>query len=223
MLSSPYLPLDIPEDMHTACLTSSEEHRIIERTIRRVNERIPMAYLASKVWFCGCESYTDERVLMPCSPIDELINNKLAGLISKQPQHILDMCAGSGYVATACACAFPDVEVDAVDIPPDMLTVAEQNIEEHSLIRNVIPIHSDLFRDLPKVQYDLIVTNPPYVDVEDMSDLPNEYRHEPELDLAFDTDGLKLTCRILSNATDYFTDDGVLTCEVDNSMVHLME
>ncbi|HFZ1341464.1 TPA: HemK family protein methyltransferase [Escherichia coli] len=103
------------------------------------------------------------------------------------------------------------------------LAVAEQNIEEHGLIHNVIPIRSDLFRDLPKVQYDLIVTNPPYVDAEDMSDLPNEYRHEPELGLASGTDGLKLTRRILGNAADYLADDGVLICEVGNSMVHLME
>ncbi|HHU9712368.1 TPA: 50S ribosomal protein L3 N(5)-glutamine methyltransferase, partial [Escherichia coli] len=194
-----------------------------ERVIRRVNERIPVAYLTNKAWFCGHEFYVDERVLVPRSPIGELINNKFAGLISKQPQHILDMCTGSGCIAIACAYAFPEAEVDAVDISPDALAVAEQNIEEHGLIHNVIPIRSDLFRDLPKVQYDLIVTNPPYVDAEDMSDLPNEYRHEPELGLASGTDGLKLTRRILGNAADYLADDGVLICEVGNSMVHLME
>lgn len=211
------------EDMRTARLTSSEKHRIVERVIRRVNERIPVAYLTNRAWFCGHEFYVDERVLVPRSPIGELINNKFAGLISKQPQHILDMCTGSGCIAIACAYAFPEAEVDAVDISPDALAVAEQNIEEHGLIHNVIPIRSDLFRDLPKVQYDLIVTNPPYVDAEDMSDLPNEYRHEPELGLASGTDGLKLTRRILGNAADYLADDGVLICEVGNSMVHLME
>lgn len=195
----------------------------VERVIRRVNERIPVAYLTNRAWFCGHEFYVDERVLVPRSPIGELINNKFAGLISKQPQHILDMCTGSGCIAIACAYAFPEAEVDAVDISPDALAVAEQNIEEHGLIHNVIPIRSDLFRDLPKVQYDLIVTNPPYVDAEDMSDLPNEYRHEPELGLASGTDGLKLTRRILGNAADYLADDGVLICEVGNSMVHLME
>ncbi len=183
----------------------------------------PVAYLTNRAWFCGHEFYVDERVLVPRSPIGELINNKFAGLISKQPQHILDMCTGSGCIAIACAYAFPEAEVDAVDISPDALAVAEQNIEEHGLIHNVIPIRSDLFRDLPKVQYDLIVTNPPYVDAEDMSDLPNEYRHEPELGLASGTDGLKLTRRILGNAADYLADDGVLICEVGNSMVHLME
>ena len=99
VLPSLYLPLDIPEDMRTARLTSSEKHRIVERVIRRVNERIPVAYLTNRAWFCGHEFYVDERVLVPRSPIGELINNKFAGLISKQPQHILDMCTGSGCIA----------------------------------------------------------------------------------------------------------------------------
>ena len=223
VLPSLYLPLDIPEDMRTARLTSSEKHRIVERVIRRVNERIPVAYLTNKAWFCGHEFYVDERVLVPRSPIGELINNHFEGLIHHQPQHILDMCTGSGCIAIACAYAFPEAEVDAVDISTDALAVTEHNIEEHGLIHHVTPIRSDLFRDLPTLQYDLIVTNPPYVDAEDMSDLPNEYRHEPELGLASGTDGLKLTRRILACAPDYLTDDGVLICEVGNSMVHLIE
>ncbi len=215
VLPSLYLPLDIPEDMRTARLTSSEKHRIVERVIRRVNERIPVAYLTNKAWFCGHEFYVDERVLVPRSPIGELINNHFDGLINHQPQHILDMCTGSGCIAIACAYAFPEAEVDAVDISTDALAVTEHNIEEHGLIHHVTPIRSD--------QYDLIVTNPPYVDAEDMSDLPNEYRHEPELGLASGSDGLKLTRRILACAPDYLTDDGVLICEVGNSMVHLIE
>ena len=183
VLPSLYLPLDIPEDMRTARLTSSEKHRIVERVIRRVNERIPVAYLTNKAWFCGHEFYVDERVLVPRSPIGELINNQFAGLINHKPQHILDMCTGSGCIAIACAYAFPEAEVDAVDISPDALAVAEHNVESHGLIHHVTPIRSDLFRDLPKLQYDLIVTNPP----------------------------------------DYLSDDGILICEVGNSMVHLME
>jgi len=223
VLPTLYLPLDIPEEMRNARLTSSERHRIVERVIRRVNERIPVAYLTNKAWFCGHEFFVDERVLVPRSPIGELINNHFAGLIDQQPQHILDMCTGSGCIAIACAYAFPEAEVDAVDISADALAVTEHNIEEHGLIHHVTPIRSDLFRDLPKVQYDLIVTNPPYVDEEDMSDLPSEYRHEPELGLASGSDGLKLTRRILACAPQYLSDNGILICEVGNSMVHLMD
>jgi len=223
VLPSVFLPLDIPEDMHTARLTSSERHRIVERVIRRVNERVPVAYLTYKAWFCGMEFYVDERVLVPRSPIGELIDNRFSGILRDKPQHILDMCTGSGCIAIACAYAFPETEVDAVDISADALAVAERNIEAHGVENWVTPIRSDLFRELVSLQYDLIVTNPPYVDEEDMSDLPQEYRHEPELGLASGTDGLKLTRRILACAPDYLTEQGVLICEVGNSMVHLME
>jgi len=191
--------------------------------IRRVNERIPVAYLTNKAWFCGHEFYVDERVLVPRSPIGELIENRFAGLISDSPHHILDMCTGSGCIAIACAYAFPEAEVDAVDISTDALAVAEQNIEEHGLLNHVTPIRADLFRNLPPVKYDPIVTNPPYVDAEDMDDLPNEYRHEPELGLAAGSDGLKLVRRILACAPDYLTEQGVLICEVGNSMVHMID
>ncbi|MFO6297138.1 50S ribosomal protein L3 N(5)-glutamine methyltransferase [Rahnella selenatireducens] len=223
VLPSVFLPLDIPEDMHTARLTSSERHRIVERVIRRVNERIPVAYLTNKAWFCDMEFYVDERVLVPRSPIGELISNRFSGILHDKPQHILDMCTGSGCIAIACAYAFPETEVDAVDISADALAVAERNIDTHGIENWVTPIRSDLFRELPPLQYDLIVTNPPYVDEEDMSDLPQEYRHEPVLGLASGSDGLKLTRRILACAPDYLTDDGVLICEVGNSMVHLMD
>jgi len=223
VLPSVFLPLDIPEYMHTARLTSSERHRIVERVIRRVNERIPVAYLTNKAWFCDMEFYVDERVLVPRSPIGELISHRFSGILHDKPQHILDMCTGSGCIAIACAYAFPETEVDAVDISADALAVAERNIDTHGIENWVTPIRSDLFRELPPLQYDLIVTNPPYVDEEDMSDLPQEYRHEPVLGLASGSDGLKLTRRILACAPDYLTDDGVLICEVGNSMVHLMD
>jgi len=223
VLPSVFLPLDIPEDMHTARLTSSERHRIVERVIRRVNERVPVAYLTNKAWFCDMEFYVDERVLVPRSPIGELITHRFSGILHEKPEHILDMCTGSGCIAIACAYAFPETEVDAVDISADALAVAERNIDTHGIENWVTPIRSDLFRELPPLQYDLIVTNPPYVDEEDMSDLPQEYRHEPVLGLASGTDGLKLTRRILACAPDYLTDNGVLICEVGNSMVQLME
>ncbi|MCL6324175.1 50S ribosomal protein L3 N(5)-glutamine methyltransferase [Pectobacterium polaris] len=223
VLPSLYLPLDIPEDMYTSRLITSERQRIVERVIRRVNERIPVAYLTNKAWFCGLEFYVDERVLVPRSPIGELINNYFDEQLPKTPNHILDLCTGSGCIAIACAQAFPEAEVDAVDISNDALAVTEQNIQQHGLEYRVTPIRSDLFRDLPAIRYDLIVTNPPYVDEEDMSDLPQEFRFEPELGLAAGNDGLDLVRRILACAPDYLSDDGVLICEVGNSMVHLID
>lgn len=223
VLPSLYLPLDIPEDMYTSRLINSERQRIVERVIRRVNERIPVAYLTNKAWFCGLEFYVDERVLVPRSPIGELINNYFDEQLPKTPSHILDLCTGSGCIAIACAQAFPEAEVDAVDISSDALAVTEQNIQQHGLEYRVTPIRSDLFRDLPAIRYDLIVTNPPYVDEEDMFDLPQEFRFEPELGLAAGNDGLDLVRRILACAPDYLSDDGVLICEVGNSMVHLID
>ncbi|MBN3043199.1 50S ribosomal protein L3 N(5)-glutamine methyltransferase [Pectobacterium brasiliense] len=223
VLPSLYLPLDIPEDMYTSRLITSERQRIVERVIRRVNERIPVAYLTNKAWFCGLEFYVDERVLVPRSPIGELINNYFDEQLPKTPNHILDLCTGSGCIAIACAQAFPEAEVDAVDISSEVLAVTEQNIQQHGLEYRVTPIRSDLFRDLPAIRYDLIVTNPPYVDEEDMSDLPQEFRFEPELGLAAGNDGLDLVRRILACAPDYLSDDGVLICEVGNSMVHLID
>lgn len=223
VLPSLYLPLDIPEDMYTSRLITSERQRIVERVIRRVNERIPVAYLTNKAWFCGLEFYVDERVLVPRSPIGELINNYFDEQLPKTPNHILDLCTGSGCIAIACAQAFPEAEVDAVDISSEALAVTEQNIQQHGLEYRVTPIRSDLFRDLPAIRYDLIVTNPPYVDEEDMSDLPQEFRFEPELGLAAGNDGLDLVRRILACAPDYLSDDGLLICEVGNSMVHLID
>lgn len=222
VLPTLYLPLDFPADMYGSRLTLSERQRIVERVIRRVNERLPVAYLTNKAWFCGLEFFVDERVLVPRSPIGELISQQFAGLIVSEPQHILDLCTGSGCIAIACAHAFPEAEVDAVDLSSDALAVAELNIQQHGLEQQVTPIRSDLFRALPPLQYDLIVTNPPYVDAEDMADLPQEFRREPELGLAAGNDGLDLVRRILACAPDYLNEQGVLICEVGNSMVHLM-
>ncbi|MGV3346967.1 50S ribosomal protein L3 N(5)-glutamine methyltransferase [Enterobacteriaceae bacterium LUAb1] len=222
ILPSLWLPIDIPEHMYSARLTASERQCIIERVIRRVDERIPVAYITNKAWFCGHEFYVDERVLVPRSPIAELINDRFSALLPYEPQHILDMCTGSACIAIACALAFPAAEVDAVDISDDVLQVAEQNIEAHGLSHQVTPMRADLFRGMTQLPYDVIVTNPPYVDAEDMLDLPHEYRHEPELGLAAGSDGLKLVRRILACAADYLSEDGILICEVGNSMVHIM-
>ncbi|WP_340617802.1 50S ribosomal protein L3 N(5)-glutamine methyltransferase [Xenorhabdus entomophaga] len=223
VLPSLRLPMDVPDSMMASRLTSTERQRIVELVLRRINERIPVAYLINRAWFCGHEFYVDERVLIPRSLIRDVIENHFEGLISRQPSTILDLCTGSGCIAIACAHAFPEAEVDAVDISPDALEVAEINIENHKLSHRVIPIRSDLFHDIPSVKYDIIVTNPPYVDEEDMSDFPQEYDHEPELAMAAGIDGLDLVRRILATAPDFLSEDGILVCEVGNSMVHLIE
>ncbi|GAD88372.1 50S ribosomal protein L3 glutamine methyltransferase [Vibrio halioticoli NBRC 102217] len=223
ILPSLYLPLDVPAHVLNSRLTSSERLRLVERVIKRINERTPTAYITNKAWFCGMEFFVDERVLVPRSPIGELIEHQFQPWLAGEPTRIMDMCTGSGCIAIACGHAFPDAEVDAIDISGDALEVAEQNIQDHGLEAQVTPIRSDLFRDLVQEKYDLIVSNPPYVDEEDMNSLPDEFKHEPELGLAAGTDGLKLVRRILANAPNYLTDNGILICEVGNSMVHMIE
>ncbi|MCG3760092.1 50S ribosomal protein L3 N(5)-glutamine methyltransferase [Vibrio cincinnatiensis] len=223
ILPTLYLPIDVPPHVLSSRLTGSERLRVVERVVKRINDRTPVAYLTHKAWFCGLEFFVDERVLVPRSPIGEIIQAEFAPWLVEEPTRIMDLCTGSGCIAIACAYAFPDAEVDAIDISTDALQVAEQNIQDHGLEQQVFPIRSDLFRDLPQEQYNIIVTNPPYVDQEDMNSLPEEFKHEPELGLAAGTDGLKLVRRILANAPRYLTEQGILVCEVGNSMVHLME
>lgn len=223
ILPSLYLPIDVPPHVLNSRLTTSERQCIVERVVKRINDRIPTAYLTNKAWFCGLEFFVDERVLVPRSPIGELIEAQFQPWLMHEPQRIMDLCTGSGCIAIACAHAFPEAEVDAVDISEGALEVAEQNIQDHGMEQQVFPIRSDLFSELPKDQYDLIVSNPPYVDEDDMNSLPDEFTHEPELGLAAGTDGLKLVRRILANAPDYLTDNGILICEVGNSMVHMMD
>lgn len=223
VLPTVYLPLDVPPEVRNSRLTSSERHRIVERVMRRINDRTPVSYLTNVAYFCGMEFFVDERVLVPRSPIGELIENRFEPFLQQEPTRIMDLCTGSGCIGIACAHMFPEAEVDIVDISIDALAVAEQNITDHGLEQQVIPLRSDLLRDIPKDKYDLIVTNPPYVDQEDMDSLPEEFRHEPELGLAAGSDGLKLVRRILANAPDYLKDDGILICEVGNSMIHMEE
>jgi len=204
-------------------LTLQEKEQLFEWLVERVFEKTPAAYLVNKAWFCGLPFYVDERVLVPRSPISELIENQFQPWITSEPTRILDLCTGSGCIAIACAHAFPDAQVDATDISSDALQVANMNIEQHGLWERVTALESDGYDSIKDNRYDLIVTNPPYVDQEDMSDLPAEYHHEPELGLAAGNDGLDLVRRILLDGADMLNDGGILVCEVGNSLVHVAQ
>ena len=217
------LPMDLPNDLFDTRLTLSEKQLLVGLVTERLAKRVPVAYLVNSAWFCGLEFYVDERVIVPRSPISALIEERFQGLLHSNPKRILDLCTGSGCIAIACANVFPEAEVDAVDLSFDALNVAEMNIERHAMQDRVFPLQSDLFNNLIGDKYDLIVTNPPYVDLEDLNDMPEEFHFEPEIALGSGYDGLDITKQILAHAADYLNDNGVLVCEVGNSMVHLIE
>lgn len=223
VLTTLHLPHDLPTDLYSSHLTRYEKQKLFSVIIKRIETRKPTAYLTHKAWFCGLEFYVDERVIVPRSPIGELIQSGFTGLLKEEPKRILDMCTGSGCIAIACFAKFPNAEIDAVDLSKDALQVAELNIENHNALNHVFPIQSDLFTALPQDQYNLIVTNPPYVDTDDLNHMPAEFHHEPMLALKAGDDGLMLVKQILAHAADYLTDNGMLVCEVGNSMVHLIE
>ena len=201
-----------------AKLLRSEKQAIVDLIDKRINERTPLGYLLNLSYFCGHPFYVDERVLIPRSPIAELIEDRFAPWLENEPQRILDLCTGSGCIAIAMAYVFPDAIIDAADISLDALSVAAVNVEHHQVAaENVNLIESDLFSKLPNQRYDLIVSNPPYVDAEDMADLPEEYQREPELALAAGVDGLDIVRKILADAADCLTEDGLLVVEVGNS------
>lgn len=206
-----------------ARLTRPERERVLVNLLRRINDRIPAAYITGQAWFAGLPFVVDERVLVPRSPIAELIQKRFEPWLTRQPRQILDLCTGSGCIGIACAVAFPDAEVQLSDISYDALAVAQENIEQHQLSDRVYAIQSDLFESLHGQVFDLIVSNPPYVDADDMASLPDEYHAEPELGLASGKDGLDFTRRLLAEAADYLTEDGLLVVEVGNSWVALDE
>lgn len=217
------LPLYSDIEFNHARLTRREREKLVALVIKRIELRIPVAYLTNSAWFAGLEFYVDERTLVPRSPFAELIENGFKPWLTTSPERILDLCTGSACIAIACAYAFPDAYVDAVDISEDALDVAEINIQGHGVEQQVIPMLSDLFSGIENEKYDLIVSNPPYVDNEDMQNLPAEFKHEPELGLASGFDGLDLVRKMLAQAADMLNDNGLLFVEVGNSQIHLDE
>lgn len=222
VLSATHLPPDSDLKLFDARLTLSERKHIAQLVERRVKERIPVPYLIKEAWFAGLSFYVDERVIIPRSPIAELIEEEFSPWVESENVHrILDLCTGSGCIAISAAVAFPEAKVDAIDINPDALAVAKINVDRYEAKDNVTLIQSDLFAALTDQKYDVIVSNPPYVRTQEYTALPKEFFHEPKLALEAGKDGLDIVSRILQEAGQYLTPKGVLIVEVGFSQDQL--
>ena len=218
-----HLPLDRIEPFLDARLTAAERDDLLALIARRVDERVPAAYLTGEAWLGDYRFTVDPRVIVPRSFIAELLFEQLAPWIAEPADvsTVLDLCTGSGCLAIIAADAFPDARVDAVDLSPDALAVARINVDAYSLADRVQLVESDLFEALPARRYDLILSNPPYVNDGAMSTLPDEYRREPRVALAGGSDGLDLVRRILAEAPGRLTKNGLLVIEVGHERPHV--
>jgi ribosomal protein L3 glutamine methyltransferase len=218
-----HLPAQGDQRFLDARLTEAEKHAVLDVLDRRIYERVPAPYITGEAWFAGLPFHVDERVLIPRSPLGELIENGFEPWLPFVPERILDLCTGSGCIGIACAHLFEDAAVVLSDISTDALAVARDNIARHGLGDRVTAVGSDLFDAMPGECFDLIISNPPYVDAGDFNTLPEEFRHEPALALASGDDGLDFTRRLLAEAADHLTPEGILIVEVGNSWPALEE
>lgn len=212
------LPLDSDDSVSNIELNEAQQQLISELAHKRVSTKTPLPYLIKRAFFAGLEFEVDERVIVPRSPFAELITSGFEPWVDlSKANRVLDLCCGSACIAIAMAHYCPDLQVDAVDVSKEALQVARVNVNIHDLTDRVHLIESDLFHGVADQKYDLIVSNPPYVDAEDMGGLPAEFHHEPELSLASGQDGLDLTRKILAQSAAHLTEQGVLIVEVGNS------
>ncbi len=221
------LPSPLPAQFYPCHLTPSERAQVADLLKRRITERRPAAYLTGQAWFAGLEFAVDERVMIPRSPLAELIENQFAPWRDpNQIEWVLDLCTGSGCIGLAIAAHLPDTMVDLVDLSAEALAVATINLQclanaHDGLATRVEIIQSDLFAQLDGRRYDVIISNPPYVNAADLEALPPEYQHEPQLAFAAGEDGLDCVKQILQAAPEYLNDDGILLVEVGNSAAAL--
>lgn len=219
------LPLDRLEPFLDARLLPHERELLLDLYNRRCQDRLPAAYLTHEAWLGEHRFYVDERVIVPRSFIAELLQEQLTPWID-DPWSVtaaLDLCTGSGCLAILTALAFPEAEVDAVDLSQDAIAVAERNIADYHLTERVHPVLSDAFEKLHGKRYDLIISNPPYVDAKSVAALPAEYLHEPEMALGSGEDGLDFTRIILREAKKHLTPDGILVVEIGHNREVLEE
>jgi ribosomal protein L3 glutamine methyltransferase len=219
LLHALHLPPDLLDPFLDARLTPPERTQIAHLLQRRIDQRVPAAYLTREAWLHEFRFYVDERVIIPRSFIADLLPDGLAAYVSDaaRVETVLDLCTGSGCLAILLAHAFPVADIDAVDISSDALAVAQRNVSEYGLADRINLIRSDLFANLPDKSYDLIISNPPYVTVMAMGDLPPEYRHEPALALAGGDDGLDAVRVILAEASRFLAPRGVLVVEIGHN------
>lgn len=224
------LPIDQLEPYLDAALLPEERLRLVGFVHERIETRKPLPYILKRAWLAGVPFYVDERVIVPRSYIAELLNTQIVSVddfsIINDPYAItsvLDLCTGSGCLAILAAHTFPEAAIDAVDLSPDALAVAQINVDDCLHKERIALYQGDLFGPLAGKKYDLIITNPPYVDAEDMTDMPQEYLHEPHMALAAGDDGLDLVNRILREAPDYLNEGGIMVLELGYSAAALIE
>lgn len=219
ILHSLHLPLDTLDPFLDARLTGGELESVLHTLERRVNERLPAAYLTHEAWLGDFRFYVDERVIVPRSFIAELLREQLSPWV-EDPEVVtsaLDLCTGSGCLAILMAHAFPNAEIDAADLSPDALAVAMRNVADYAMEEQIRLVQSDLFSALEGQSYDLIVSNPPYVNAPSVQALPPEYLHEPELALGSGEDGLDATRVILREAPKHLNPGGILVVEIGHN------
>jgi ribosomal protein L3 glutamine methyltransferase len=218
-LSALHLPPDFSVEYFDCVLTMDERLHVLSLFQQRIKHHKPAAYITQEAWFAGLSFYVDERVLIPRSPLAEMIAQQFSPWIEEsQVASILDLCTGSGCIAIACAYAFVQAQVDASDISGDALTVAEINRQNHGLEDRLTLIQSNLFESIPAKRYDIIVSNPPYVSTREMSQLPEEFTFEPGATaLAAGETGMDVVLPMLMQARDYLSDEGILVVEVGYS------
>ena len=217
------LGIDFADEQAAQRELSVGEEAMLEVALkRRIDERVPTAYLVGRAWFAGHEFYCDERALVPRSPLAELINGEFEPLLHEPAGKVLDICTGGGSIGIATALLWPDCQVDLADISPDALDLAKKNVALHGLGSRVRTIQSDLFEDIHS-RYDLIVANPPYVPVEEYDELPAEFGNEPPLGLISAGNGLQIPLKILRDSVDYLSAEGLLVMEVGYSHPQLSE
>lgn len=213
-----HLGHDLPPEFYAARLTPEEQREVLGLFRRRIEERVPAAYLAGEAWFAGLPFTVDARVIVPRSPIAELVESGFAPWIDPhRVGRILDLCTGSGCIAVACAVAFPEATVDAVEISPEALAVARVNVARHGVEARVNLLEGDLWAPVEGRRYDLVVSNPPYVSDAEMATLPGEYGHEPDLALRSGPQGLDAVSRILARAREHLEPGGILVVEAGSA------